>query len=56
MHEDVRPTPPPNRKDRDDEPATRMPWRPPTIEKLPPLTDLTLQTGSPIPGGEGLFS
>jgi len=27
------------------------PWVPPRIEELPPLTDLTLQTGSPIDGG-----
>jgi hypothetical protein len=29
----------------------RRRWEPPTIEKLPPLTDLTLFTGDPIGGG-----
>jgi hypothetical protein len=28
-------------------------WEPPRIEELPRLTDLTLLTGSPIPGGGG---
>lgn len=27
------------------------PWVSPRIEELPPLTELTLQTGSPIDGG-----
>lgn len=27
------------------------PWSPPRIKKLPPLTDLTLQTGDPVQGG-----
>jgi hypothetical protein len=31
----------------------RRPWVRPTIEDLPKLTDLTLQTGSPIPGTGG---
>jgi hypothetical protein len=34
----------------------RCVWTKPEIVNLPPLTDLTLQTGSPISGGEGLFS
>jgi hypothetical protein len=29
----------------------RMPWVRPEITELPKLTNLTLQTGSPIPGG-----
>jgi hypothetical protein len=33
----------------------RRPWRPPKIEDLPPLTDLTLQTGSPIGGDQSIF-
>lgn len=35
--------------DRHGEP--RLPWHPPEIEELPPLTDLTLQTGDPVSGG-----
>ncbi|HXC25607.1 MAG TPA: hypothetical protein VNU46_06805 [Gemmatimonadaceae bacterium] len=31
----------------------RRPWTPPVIRELPRLTDLTLQTGSGIPGGGG---
>lgn len=31
--------------------ADRRPWTPPRLEELPPLTDLTLQTGDPISGG-----
>lgn len=31
----------------------RKHWVPPTIEDLPKLTDLTLQTGAPIPGTGG---
>lgn len=34
--------------------AARRPWRAPTLEALPPLEDLTLQ--SPIWGGEDGFS
>lgn len=30
---------------------TRQPWEAPDIQELPRLTELTLQTGSPIPGG-----
>jgi hypothetical protein len=29
----------------------RTPWVAPTVEVLPRLTDLTLATGDPIPGG-----
>ncbi len=29
----------------------RRPWVEPAVEELPPLTDLTLQTGGSIPGG-----
>lgn len=31
----------------------RRPWTPPVLEPLPKLTDLTLITGSGIPGGGG---
>jgi hypothetical protein len=31
----------------------RRAWVRPTVEELPPLTDLTLQTGPGIPGGGG---
>lgn len=30
---------------------SKRPWLPPEITELPRLTDLTLQTGSPIGGG-----
>ena len=30
----------------------RRPWTPPAVESLPPLRDLTLQTGGGIPGGD----
>ncbi|MFN2419856.1 MAG: hypothetical protein ABR527_00510 [Gemmatimonadota bacterium] len=30
-------------------------WTDPSLEKLPRLTDLTLQTGDPVPGDEGVF-
>lgn len=30
--------------------ATKPPWVAPEVTELPRLTDLTLQTGSPIPG------
>jgi len=33
--------------------AERKPWVSPEIKDLPKLTDLTLLTGSPIPGGGG---
>jgi hypothetical protein len=39
---------------RKDEVAKRK-WTDPSLEKLPRLTDLTLQTGDPIPGDEGVF-
>ena len=31
--------------------VTKLPWVKPLIDDLPRLTDLTLQTGSPIGGG-----
>lgn len=33
--------------------STPQPWISPEIVELPPLTDLTLQTGAGIPGGGG---
>ena len=33
--------------------TTRLPWEPPQLSKLPPLTELTLATGGPINGGGG---
>ena len=33
--------------------STRQPWVKPSLSKLPPLTELTLQTGGAIPGGGG---
>ncbi len=36
---------------RDAPPNERKRWVPPSIDDLPRLTDLTLQTGSPIGGG-----
>ncbi|MBE0592985.1 MAG: hypothetical protein IH616_11365 [Gemmatimonadales bacterium] len=33
--------------------SRRRQWTPPRVEDLPKLTDLTLITGSPIPGGGG---
>lgn len=45
------------RQPRPDRPADKgagttkkAPWIPPKVTELPRLTDLTLQTGSPIPG------
>lgn len=32
---------------------TRRPWTSPVVTDLPRLTDLTLTTGTPIPGGGG---
>ena len=41
----------------DDQPKSsrraRRPWVKPEVAQLPPLTELTLQTGSPIDGGGG---
>jgi hypothetical protein len=31
-------------------PAAREAWTPPAVMRLPPLTELTLTTGEPIPG------
>lgn len=39
-----------------DEPADeKQPWVSPELEELPPLRDLTLQTGSGIGGDESVF-
>ena len=38
-----------------DRPEPKAPWQTPAIEKLPRLTELTLQTGDPVPGDEGVF-
>ena len=35
------------------EPRARTPWIRPEVTELPPLTELTLQTGDPIGGGGG---
>ncbi len=40
-------------QDKDDDTTGRRPWVQPSVEDLPPLTELTLQTGDPIPGGGG---
>ncbi len=43
----------PNELSRDAESGhevTRRPWIEPVVTELPPLTELTLITGSPIPG------
>ena len=41
----------------DPKPPVKRPWVPPTVEELPRLTDLTLQSpeGGAIPGDEGVF-
>ena len=39
--------------DEADHADERRPWVQPSVEDLPRLTDLTLQTGDPIPGGGG---
>ena len=41
------------RRTQDDRiaPIARAPWIVPTVTDLPKLTELTLQTGSPIDGG-----
>lgn len=42
------------RAEKDAPPIERLrPWTAPVLEKLPKLTDLTLITGSGIPGGGG---
>ena len=54
---DPRPSPRqelPEASDRSNGPTAepmRRPWVEPAVEELPRLTDLTLQTGGPIPGG-----
>jgi hypothetical protein len=35
-------------------PVARAPWVAPRVTDLPKLTELTLQTGSPIDGGGGI--
>lgn len=48
--------PDPQKDLRDGEPVegrARLPWVRPEVMELPPLTDLTLQTGDPIGGGGG---
>lgn len=37
-------------------PATRLPWDAPRVTDLPPLTDLTLQTGPAVMGLASGFS
>lgn len=43
--------------DSDDQPKAarpaKRPWVKPEVTQLPPLTELTLQTGAPIGGGGG---
>ena len=34
----------------DDASTPRLPWQPPALVDLPPLANLTLQTGAPITG------
>jgi hypothetical protein len=38
-----------------DRSESKAPWQTPAIEELPRLTELTLQTGDPVPGDEGVF-
>jgi len=33
--------------------SSKQTWEKPSLRKLPPLTELTLQTGGAIPGGGG---
>lgn len=33
----------------------RRPWQVPVVEDLPPLRDLTLQSGAAVPGDESIF-
>lgn len=37
------------------EPARRKPWVTPAVTDLPPLQNLTLQTGAPIGGSQSVF-
>ncbi|MFQ5530256.1 MAG: hypothetical protein ACE5FP_07885 [Gemmatimonadota bacterium] len=37
-------------RDETAESGPRRSWKPPLVEDLPPLTELTLSTGAPIPG------
>ena len=41
----------PGGEGRDRVPSAKKPWVTPELVELPRLTDLTLQTGSPIDGG-----
>lgn len=51
--EKVRPGGPAPPRGDDGGASPLRPWTPPALEELPPLTDLTLQTGDPISGGGG---
>ena len=42
-----------NRSPAPARPRARRPWTSPVVTNLPRLTDLTLTTGAPIPGGGG---
>lgn len=46
---------PPAKAENPGVPVKRRPWTSPKVEDLPPLRDLTLQTGLPIGGGESVF-
>jgi len=50
MDRSTTPAAPPDARRSD---AGRKVWSPPEVRDLPRLTDLTLLTGSPIPGGGG---
>lgn len=44
----------PNRSEAPSRPSpARRPWVSPAVSDLPRLTQLTLTTGNPIPGGSG---
>lgn len=51
MTQRIRPDSPHGTSGSGIEPRRRLPWQPPKLEELPPLTELTLQTGGPIGGG-----
>lgn len=53
MKKKPEPQHPPAPQDQDN--RSRRPWSRPTIKDLPPLKDLTLQTGGAIGGGESVF-
>lgn len=48
---DARPSSPSVRDPDSNRSAEKRPWVPPEVRELPPLTELTLVTGAPIPGG-----